>query len=58
MNETDGFLMLVRPTGFPPPGPGEGEVRLVLSGTPGEDDAPDLEAVVDAILAHARVVVW
>jgi len=58
MNEAEPRLVLIRPTGTPPPDGGDEEVRLVLSGAPGEAGAPEVDAVVDAILAYERVVVW
>jgi hypothetical protein len=36
----------------------DGAARLVLDGEPGEEDAPAVRDVVDAILASDRVVVW
>jgi len=57
MRESGRLLYLVRPSGSPPPATEE-ETRLVLTGKPGDADAPDLEAVVEAILEHERVVVW
>ena len=56
--ETDRRRVLLLRTGAPPPDGGDDEVRLLLSGSPGDAEAPDLDAVVDAILAHKPVVVW
>ena len=57
MSESAHLLYLVRPSGSPPPATEE-ETRLVLTGKPGDADAPEPGAVVEAILGHERVVVW